>query len=107
MKIKSVLFFWLLVGCNSYESETEEYATEDSDYENYENYFDSEFIKKSEDTKCPTGFKEFIINNKKIIMEIPSICNIDGIDKGRPPESVENHQNNELIINISNEHQEI
>lgn len=105
MKIKSVLFF-LLVGCGSYESETEEYETDNSDSESYE-YFDSEFQKDLEDSKCPTAYKQFVVNNKTIIMEIPSICNYYQIDKGRPVEDINNKLNNNLIINVYDKQQEI
>ncbi len=96
-------FLLVIVGCSSYDSETEDYVEDESEEtsENYLEYADLEQQKPVENTNCPTAHQEVLINGKRIILEIPSICNYFQIDKGRP---VDNNQFNAPNQTLIDEH---
>lgn len=81
-------FLLVIVGCSSYDSEIEDYIEDESE-ENSENYLEYLYFEQEkpiENTNCPVAYQEVFIKGKRIILEIPSICNYFQIDKGRPSE---------------------
>jgi hypothetical protein len=93
-------FLLVIVGCSSYDSGFEDYVEGESeeDLNDHLEYID--FIKEKpiENTNCPKAYQEVFIKGKKIILEIPSICNYFQIDKGRPVDDVQIDNPNEILI---------
>jgi|LauGreDrversion4_2_1035121.scaffolds.fasta_scaffold05304_10 hypothetical protein len=93
-------FLLVIVGCSSYDSEIEDYIEDDSEEtsENYLEYVDFEQEKPVENTNCPVSYQEVLIKGKRIILEIPSICNYFQIDKGRPVDDNQFNAPNQILI---------
>ena len=93
-------FLLVIVGCSSYDSEIEDYVEEESEEssEDYLEYVDLQTEKSVEKNNCPVSYQEVLIKGKKIILEIPSICNYFQIDKGRPQESNQLDYSNKTFI---------
>lgn len=83
MKNISVLFMFLL-GCNQIINDDFEESYEVDDTEDYSDYSDNEFVGEPKEIPCPTAMQEVSISGNSWKMKIPSHCQREMIDTGRP-----------------------
>ena len=94
MKTFSVLFI-LLAGCLQVNDDSES-DSEDSSFEDYSSYEDLERRPPVKDNGCPTYYQKVIIDGRQFLIEVPSECHLNYIEKGRP--SDDNYLVDELIL---------
>jgi hypothetical protein len=90
MKIIHLLVLFT-IGCSiPDESQVEE--IEDEQSEDYSGYHDDEFVGESKHIPCPKATRTVTLNGKTWQMEIPSECQREMIDTGRPWQEQEQEQ---------------
>ena len=87
-----------LTGCYNFQELPESEELEQDTVQDFAEDFSSSLPKE---LGCPVDYKEVVINNKVVLIAIPTDCGIDPIDQGRPVEQ-EFFEELEIVEQVEN-----